>query len=170
MSIVPLELEVKERQIAATVAVPTGSSNITRLWAISSDRIWLMPIPDKESEAAATVSQKIYEDAESVLRIVDVPYGTSPDIGKECTDGNVNNALSIVSGMTTQLADMVVRVSATDAESTILTLSNGVEVAFGTPENIREKERVVLALLDEYEGSIAYINVRTVANPTWRSL
>lgn len=165
-----LELEVKERQIAATVAVPTGSSNITRLWAISSDRIWLMPIPDKESEAAATVSQKIYEDAESVLRIVDVPYGTSPDIGKECTDGNVNNALSIVSGMTTQLADMVVRVSATDAESTILTLSNGVEVAFGTPENIREKERVVLALLDEYEGSIAYINVRTVANPTWRSL
>lgn len=165
-----LELVVTERDIAATVAVPTGTSNVTRVWAISSDGIWLMPIPDKESEAAASVSQQIYVDAESVLQIVDVPYGTAPEIGASCTDSNVNNALSIVSGMTTDLAKSVVRVSATDAESTILTLDNGVEIAFGAAENIREKERVCLALLEEYEGTVAYINVRTVTNPTWRSL
>ena len=165
-----LELVVTEREIAATVAVPTGSSTVTRVWAISSDGIWLMPIPDKESEAAASVSEQVYIDAESVLQIVDVPYGTAPEIGASCTDSNVNNALSIVSGMTTDLAPRVVRVSATDAESTILTLDNGVEIAFGAAENIRDKERVCLALLEEYEGTIAYINVRSVSNPTWRSL
>ena len=93
-----------------------------------------------------------------------------PEIGEVCTDSNVNNALAIVSGMTTELADSVVRVSATDAESTILTLDNGVEIAFGAAEDIREKERVCLALLEEHEGNIAYINVRTVSSPTWRSL
>ncbi len=165
-----LELVVTEREIAATVAVPTGSSAITRIWAISSDGIWLMPIPDKESEAAASVSEQVYIDADAVLQIVGVPYGTSAEIGASCTDSNVNNALAIVSGMTTDLAKRVVRVSATDAESTILTLDNGVEIAFGTAENIRDKERVCLALLEQYEGSIAYINVRTVSNPTWRSL
>ena len=165
-----LELVVTEREIAATVAVPTESSTVTRVWAIADDKTWLMPIPDKESEAAATVSEQVYLDAESVLQIVDVPYGTSPEIGEVCTDSNVNNALAIVSGMTTELADSVVRVSATDAESTILTLDNGVEIAFGAAEDIREKERVCLALLEEHEGNIAYINVRTVSSPTWRSL
>ena len=165
-----LELVVTERKIAATVAVPTGNSAVTRVWAIAQDKTWLMPIPDKESQAAATVSEQVYIDAESVLRIVDVPYGTSAEIGTVCTDSNVNNALAIVSGMTTELAKQVVRVSATDAESTILTLENGVEIAFGAAENIREKERVCLALLSEHEGNIAYINVRSVASPTWRSL
>lgn len=165
-----LELVVTERQIAATVAVPTGNSAVTRIWAIAQDKTWLMPIPEKESQAAATVSEQVYIDAENVLQIVDVPYGTSPEIGAVCTDSNVNNALAIVSGMTTELAKQVVRVSATDAESTILTLDNGVEIAFGAAENIRDKERVCLALLSEHEGSIAYINVRTVTSPTWRSL
>ena len=165
-----LELVVTERKIAATVAVPTGDSSVTRVWAIAQDKTWLMPIPDKESQAAATVSEQVYTDAESVLQIVDVPYGTSPEIGEICTDSNVNNALAIVSGMTTELADRVVRVSATDAESTILTLDNGVEIAFGAAENIRDKERVCLALLAEHEGNIAYINVRSVSSPTWRSL
>ena len=165
-----LELVVTEREIAATVAVPTETSSVTRVWAIAQDRTWLMPIPDKDSQAAATVSEQVYIDAESVLQIVDVPYGTSPEIGAVCTDNNVNNALAIVSGMTTELANQVVRVSATDAESTILTLENGVEIAFGAAEDIREKERLCLALLSEHEGSISYINVRSVSSPTWRSL
>lgn len=165
-----LEIVVTERSIAATVAVPTNDSTVTRIWAIAKDKTWLMPIPDKESVAAQTVSEQVYIDAESVLQIVDVPYGTTPEIGATCTDGSINNALAIVSGMTTELANSVVRVSATDAESTILTLDNGVEIAFGEAENIRDKERVCLALLEEHEGSIAYINVRNVSSPTWRSL
>ena len=77
----------------------------------------------------------MYEDAENVLHISDVPLGVSPEVGAHCTDANVNNALDIVSGLTTELAD-----------------------------------QVILQLMEENPGTIAYINVRVVDRPTWRSL
>ena len=165
-----LTLVVTEREIAAVVEVPSESSYSTRLWAISLDDMWLMPIPDKDSEAGQAISQQIYDDVENVMRIVDVPYSVVAEIGTYCTDSNINNAISIVSNMTTELKDEVTKVSATDSDSTTITLSNGVEVSFGTSDNLREKERIVLELLEEHEGSISYINVRSVNNPTWRSL
>lgn len=165
-----LTLVVTEREIAAVVEVPSENSYSTRLWAISSDDMWLMPIPDKDSEAGQAISQQIYDDVENVMRIVDVPYSVVAEIGTYCTDSNIDNAISIVSSMTTELKDEVTKVSATDSDSTTLTLSNGVEVSFGTSDNLREKERIVLELLEEHEGSISYINVRSVNNPTWRSL
>lgn len=165
-----LELAITERTIAAVVEVPTETAQTTRQWAIASDGTWLMPIPDKDSSAGKSISQKIYEDAEAVLHIVDVPYDTDPQIGTSCTDSNVNNALAIVDGMTTSLSDQVKVVSATDPESTTLTLDNGIEIVFGAAEDIRAKERVCLELMEQNEGKIAYINVRVVSNPTWRSL
>ena len=100
-----------------------------------------------------------------------MPYGTSPETGAFCTDENVNNALDIVAGMTTSLADQVVLVKATDAESTKLTIDNGVEIAFGKAEDIREKERRdACEIIEQNPGSVAYINVRVVDRPTWRAL
>ena len=165
-----LEIKVTERTIMAVVEVPVVDTTGVRNWAISSDNIWLMPIPDKNSEAGKMISPKIYEDAEKVLHISDVAYGEDPEIGAICNNENVNCALSIVSGMTTSLADRVREVKATGTDSTTLVLDNGVEIAFGSAENIRDKERVCLQLLEEYEGEIAYINVRVVDNPMWRSL
>ena len=103
-----------------------------------------------------------------MLHITDVPYGVTPEIGAWCTDENVNNALSIVDGMTTDLAGRVKAVSATDAESTLLTLDNGIEIAFGTADNIRDKERVCLEIMEQHP-SVVYINVRVVDRPTWRA-
>ena len=165
-----LEIVVTERQIAAVVEVPTADAQATRPWAIASDGMWLMPIPERDSDAGKATSPKVFEDADAALKITDVPFGTQAEIGQYCTDGNVNNALDIVSGMTTELAGQVKTVSATDAESTTLTLENGVEIAFGTADDIRDKERVCLELMKQYEGQIAYINVRSVSRPTWRSL
>lgn len=165
-----LELVITERVIAAVVEVPTETAQTTQQWAIASDGMWLMSIPSKNSSAGKSISPKIYEDAESVLHIVDVPYGTDPQVGTYCTDSNVNNALAIVDGMTTSLADQVKVVSATDPESTTLTLENGVEIVFGAAEDIRSKERVCLELMEQNEGKIAYINVRVVNSPTWRAL
>ena len=165
-----LQIVVTERTIAAVVEVPTSDAKSTQDWAIASDGMWLMAIPDQSSKLGQSLNQRIYEDAESVLHITDVPYGTSPETGVLCADGNVNNALSIVSGMTTELAGQVKTVSATDAESTKLTLESGVEIAFGPAENIREKERVCLEILNENPGKVAYINVRVVDRPTWRAL
>lgn len=163
-----LELAVTERAIAATVAVPTEDAKSVKTWAISSDHLWLMPIPDQNSEAGKNTSPKVYEDAASVLAIVDVPYGTKAELGTYCTDDTVNNALDIVSSMTTELAGRVTKVSANGAEETKLVLDNGVEIAFGKAEHIRDKERVCLKIMEEHPD-VVYINVRVVDRPTWRA-
>ena len=51
-----------------------------------------------------------------------------------------------------------------------ITLESGVEIAFGPAQSIREKERVCLQILNDNPGKVAYINVRVVDRPTWRSL
>lgn len=165
-----LEIVVKERTIKAVVEISSKGSGVVKEWAIASDGMWLMPIPDRNSEAGQATSQKVYEDADAALHIEGVPYTASAEIGKYCSDSNVNNALNIVAGMTTELAQKVRTVVASDPDSTTLILDNGIEVAFGNSQDIRAKERVCLELMKRYEGSVAYINVRTVDRPTWRSL
>lgn len=165
-----LEIDVTERTITAVVEVPSDNAQTSTQWAIASDGMWLMPIPDKDSEAGRRTSSKVYEDAENVLHITDVPYGTKPAVGSYCTDANVNNALAIVAGMTTELADRVTSVKATETESTTLTIKDGPDIVFGTADNIREKERVCLQIIKEHPEGVTYINVRTPDRPTWRSL
>ncbi|MDO5335444.1 MAG: FtsQ-type POTRA domain-containing protein [Coriobacteriia bacterium] len=165
-----VNLNIEERGIAATVDITVDESATVETWALSSDGIWLTKIPSKKSAEASTVAKQVYTDAKSVLKISDVPLGTVPEAGAACTDVNVKNALGIVSGMTTELAGQVKYVSASSAESTTLVLQNGIEIAFGDDTNIRDKERVCLELMKEHEGSLSYINVRTVSNPIWRSL
>ena len=165
-----IKITVTEREIKAIVEIPNRSGSATKKWAIAKDHIWLMPIPEPGSEAAKTTSEKIYEDAKAALHITDVPYGTVAEIGQPCQDSNVNNALDIIAGMTTDLANHVETVSAAGPAETTLLLDSGVEIAFGKAENIRDKERVILQILEENPDSVAYINVRLVETPTWRSI
>lgn len=168
-----LVINVTERDITAIVEVPTTSNSANksvREWAISADHMWLMPIPDINSEAAKTINQQIYIDVEGVMHIVEVSPSVQPEIGSYCTDDTVNCAIDVVAAMTTELKSQVKYVKASDASSTNLFLNNGVEIAVGTSENLREKERVCLELLDKYAGKISYINVRNVSNPTWRTI
>lgn len=164
-----LEITVHEREIGAVVEIPTGKAQTIQNWAISKDGMWLMVIPSRESEVGSKLSEQIYEDAQAALHIIGVPFGVEPKIGAFCTDENINNALSIISGMTTDLADRVKMVTATDAESTLLTLDNNVEIAFGTATNIREKERICLELMEK-NPKIVYINVRVPERPRWRGV
>lgn len=165
-----LQIVITERKIAAVVEVASNEAMDVEQWAIASDGMWLMAIPPQDSEIGQTLNPRIYEDAAAVLHINDVPYGLTPEIGSYCTDSNVNNALAIVDGMTTELADQVRMVSATDAESTLLTLDNGIQIAFGEAEDIREKERICLEIMEQNPGKVAYINVRVPSRPTWRAI
>ena len=126
-----LQIDITERTITAVVEVPNENAQNSTQWAIASDGMWLMPIPDRDSEAGRRTNSKVYEDAESVLHITDVPYGTKPAVGSYCTDANVNNALAIVAGMTTELADRVTSVKATETASTTLTIKDGPDIVFG---------------------------------------
>ena len=165
-----LEVVVTERAIAAVVEVPVSTANDAQEWALSSDGMWLMPIPAQDSEAGQRTSPKVYEDAATVLRISDVPYSTKPEVGAYCTDASIKNALAIVSGMTTELSGRVTAVKASDTESTTLTIKDGPDIVFGTADNIREKERVCLQIMEEHPDGVSYINVRSPERPTWRAL
>lgn len=163
-----LELQVTERTISAVVKISMDNAQTEETWAIASDGMWLMHIPDAGTAEAALISSKVYEDADKVLKINDVPYGVIPEEGSYCNDGTVNNALSIIDGLTTELADQITEVSATGTDNATLKLDNGIEIAFGDGENIREKERVCLELMEKNPGQITYINVRVVEKVTYK--
>lgn len=166
-----LVIDITERDISAIVEVPSSSKEkAVRNWAISADHMWLMPIPDKNSEAAKNINQQIYQDLDGVLHIVDVSPSVQPEISSYCTDEPVNCAIDVVTAMTTELKTQVKYVKATDPNSTNIFLNNGVEIAVGSSDNLREKERVAQELLNKYDGKISYINVRNPQNPTWRSI
>ena len=165
-----LEVNVTEREVAAIVEVPNEDGSATKDWAISADGRWLMPIPKEGTEEAARTSAKVYEDAAGALHITDVPADTSPEVGKQCNDANVNNALAIIDGLTTELAQRITNVKATEPESTTLTIKDGPDIVFGTADHVRDKERVCLKIMEEHPEGVAFINVRTVDRPTWRAL
>lgn len=166
-----LNLSITEREISAVVSVTVDSSNTVERWALSSDGMWLCKIPDdRESAEGKALPSKVYEDVDNALEITDIPYGSKPEAGSYCNNANVENALGVIDGMTTELASQVKSVAAASSESTTLTLQNGIEIAFGSSKDIRDKERVCLQLMAEHEGKISYINVRVVNKPVWRSL
>jgi cell division protein FtsQ len=165
-----LNLNITEREIVAVVDIVIDDNSNQQTWALASDGTWLMQIPDRNSEEGAALADQVYEDADAALHISSVPYGSVPDVGSQCSNPNITNALAIIDGMTTELATQVKSVSAASSDSTVLTLQNGIEIAFGDSSDIRDKERVCLELMQEHEGKISYINVRTVNKPIWRSL
>lgn len=166
-----LNLNITERSISAVVAVTVDSSNTVERWALSSDGMWLTKIPDDRNSAEGkALPDSVYNDAENALEITDIPYGSTPEAGSYCNNSNVENALGVIDGMTTELAGQVKSVAAASSDSTTLTLQNGIEIGFGDSNDIRDKERVCLQLMKEHEGKISYINVRVVNKPVWRSV
>lgn len=78
------------------------------------------------------------------------------------------NAISILTGLTTELADRIKTVKAEDVEATSLILDSNVEIAVGSANNIREKELICLDILED-NPKVVYINVRVPDRPTWKS-
>lgn len=165
-----LNLNITEREIVAVVDVVIDDNDNQQTWALASDGTWLMQIPDRNSDEGKQLAPQVYEDVDAALHISSVPYGSVPEAGSQCNNPNITNALAIIDGMSTELADQVKSVSAASSDSTVLTLQNGVEIAFGDSSDIRDKERVCLELMEQHPGKIAYINVRTVNKPIWRAV
>lgn len=165
-----VNLNITEREIVAVVDVVIDDNDNKQTWALASDGTWLMQIPDRNSAEGQTLAPQVYEDVDAALHIQSVPYGSVPEAGTQCNNPNITNALAIIDGMSTELADQVKSVSAASSDSTVLTLQNGVEIAFGDSSDIRDKERVCLELMEQYPNKIAYINVRVVNKPIWRAI
>lgn len=165
-----LRVSVKERSMAAVVELVSASGQTKKLWAIARDKTWLMPLPQATSDAGKRTNPQVFADASTALRITHVALGVQGEIGQKCSDASIVNALDIASSLTTDLAQRIVEVRACTNDETSLVLDNGVEVAFGQATHMRDKERVVLEVLAQYEGKVSYINVRNPSTPTWRAI
>lgn len=163
-----LEIIIHEREVGAVVEVPSGNTQTIQNWLLSKDAVWLMALPNRESEVGSQISERIYEDAEAALHITNITYGVRPEMGSACTDAPVLNAISILTGLTTELADRIKTVKAEDVEATSLILDSNVEIAVGSANNIREKELICLDILED-NPKVVYINVRVPDRPTWKS-
>lgn len=163
-----LEIIIHEREVGAVVEVPSGNTQTIQNWLLSKDAVWLMALPNRESEVGSQISERIYEDAEAALHITNITYGVRPEMGSTCTDEPILNAISILTGLTTELADRIKTVKAEDVEATSLILDSNVEIAVGSANNIREKELICLDILED-NPKVVYINVRVPDRPTWKS-
>lgn len=146
-----IKIQITERTPSAVVKISKKS-----IWVISTDGAWL--------------SSATKDDWKNYRRIVDADATMSaPVAGSECTNEGVLNALKIYDGVSSKLAEQISSISAESAVKTSLTLKDGVTVAFGEAEDLDLKEADIFALLEEYSGTVSYINVRVPDRPTYRT-
>ncbi len=166
-----LVIEVQERTAAAVVMLANGS----QAWLVSTDGYWLGTVSIEESTADNGVASpadqaKSYASAQGLVYVSDVSALVKPDAGTACDDAGIQAALAYLNGFSDALRSQVATVKAASAASTLAVLKSGIEVSLGTPTDIAAKEKVILALLEEYAGRVTYINVRTPSTPTLRAL
>lgn len=163
-----LTVVIHEQEIGAVVDFAQGANQTSQSWIITRDGTWIMAVPNEDTDTAKVISPKIFEDAKNAIHITDVPNGVSPEIGKKSTDDTVLNALSIITGFTTSLKSDVKSIKASSISATTIELSNNIEVAFGSSDQIRDKERIIQEIIQQ-QPKVVFINVRTPERPTWRA-
>jgi cell division protein FtsQ len=79
------------------------------------------------------------------------------------------NALAVLTGLSPELRAKVRTVSAPTVDKTALILPRGVQVFFGSAEDVTKKDIVARSILADNKN-VVYVNVRVVNRPTWRGL
>ena len=163
-----LQIQITEKKIGAVVEFNSGANQTSQSWIITLDGTWIMGVPKQDSDVGKTISQSIFTDANNAVHIKDCPNGIAPEMGKACTDETVLNALKILNEFSTDLKDEVQSITASNINATTLQLKNNVEIAFGSADNVREKERIAKEIMSQND-KVVYVNVRSIDRPTWRS-
>ncbi|MBY4797911.1 FtsQ-type POTRA domain-containing protein [Collinsella sp. AGMB00827] len=102
------------------------------------------------------------------ILLTDVAADVDPSSGKAVSSEVIKAALAYATGFSSEFVAQIKSMSVASVEAISASLTSGVEVSLGTPENITTKERVVNKLLEQQEG-VTYINVRTPDAYTFRS-
>lgn len=161
-----IEIIVKERTPSAIVSVPQGGQ-----WLISSEGIWLDQLADDKLSTISKTNPRfnVAFNATALPVIEDMPLVT-PREGRRTESKEVLNALSVLSGISTELRDQVIRLQAVSIAKTKLFTVAGVEIAFGSADQAETKDKIARSILDTQKGKVVLINVRTPEKPTWRGL
>ncbi len=144
-------LHIEEEEAAAVVKVGKN------WWVISKGCTWL--------SLATKAERKEYLRVASVDSSVETPVA-----GAATDDSGITAADQLLSEISVDYRDAIKRISADSAAKLSMKLRNGVQVAWGEVEDTEIKEAAVWALLEKYENTISYINVRVATKPTFRTL
>jgi cell division protein FtsQ len=144
-----LGIEVVER--APVALIDAGGTNI---WLVDGSGVWL-----SKRSSADTGTMPVVRDIENL----------EPQAGTRSTSPELVNALAVLGGLSPQLRAKVRTVSAPTVDRTALILPRGVQVFFGSAEDVGKKDTVARAILSKNKN-VVYVNVRVVNRPTWRGL
>lgn len=161
-----IQIIVKERTPRAVVSVPQKG-----LWLISSDGVWLDELAaDKRSTISrSNPNFNVVFDATGLPVIEDMPQ-TTPREGRRTTSKEVLNGLRVLSGISSELREAVVKLQVVSVAKTKLFTKEGVEISFGSADEALTKDKIARSILETQKGKVVLINVRTPDKPTWRGL
>lgn len=154
-----------ERKVKNLVAMGSGGM----CWLLGDDHAWIEPlrleVSDDMSSGDAALAQA---ESMGVVLVTDVPGTVEPVAGSPATDPVLDAVAAYEGELSDGFMARVASFSAPDEEGISCILDNGVEVSLGGPNNIASKEAVAQQILQEYEGQVTYVNVRTPSRPTYR--
>lgn len=162
-----LRVIIQEQRIDALVLMSSG----TVAWYLGENGSWIEPVTVSAAEgqsvndAALAMAQDI-----GCLLITDVPATVAPEAGSQATDSSIEAVQEFRAGFSDEFSSMIVCYRAPADENISCVLDNGVEVSLGSADDISQKERIVESFLEQHEGSVVLINVRTPSNPAFREI
>ena len=161
-----LKIVVTEQSVAALVVMSSGSV----AWYLSDSNTWIQPASVTPAEGQSVSDAALaLALAEGCLLVTDVPATVQPESGATATDESLDAVRAFHEGFSEEFSSQIVSFSAPSPDGVACTLSNGVEVLLGSPEDISTKEAIVTKTLEKYpEGTLTYINVRVTTDPSVR--
>ena len=162
-----LHISITERKVFAMTLI--GPENAA--WYIGADFHWIEPakIETEKDEAVREAALQMAKNGEYYL-IYDLSADINPEAGTLVEVPILQDVHKIADGLSDPLKAEVLAFSAPARDSISLRLQNGIEIAFGSADDISSKEKVINAIMQKHENQVTYINVRNPAKPTYRKI
>ena len=158
-------LEVSERTPAVKLKVEDEH------WVASSDGRWLGYFDEEESHILDPTGSVGPANVRGISIIpVEGIIELEPEWGEITNDESLLNVLAHLRGLDARIVSRVQRVSAPEVGRTSLFTIDEVELDVGRADNLDEKSKIILSMLEEHAENIVLINVRSIHNPTMRRL
>ena len=159
-------IEVSERTPAVELEIDGARG---RNWVASSDGVWLGHLSERGSQIADPTGSigSVSVGAINVIPVSGI-VELDPEWGERVDDESLLNVLAHLRGLDSRIISRVSRVSAPEVGRTSLFTIDEVELDVGRADNLAEKSTIILTILEEEEGNVVLINVRSIHNATWR--
>ena len=140
-------------------------------WVASSDGRWLGYLGGEGSQIVDPTGSVAVVGVRA-LNIIPVTgiVELEPEWGERTDDESLLNVLAHLRGLDSRIVSRISRVSAPEVGRTSLFTIDEVELDVGRADDLEEKSAIILRILEEEEGNVVLINVRSIINPHWRGL